>query len=283
MLKIEGLQKTYGEFCLNCTMEVPQGRIVGLIGPNGAGKTTVFKAALGLVRPECGRAELFGVEAQRLSAKDKQKTGVVWSNSGFSGWLRIRDVAAVMAKLYPDFDRQRFLEQCRRFRLPVDKKLKEFSTGMQTKFKVIAAVSHGAGLLILDEPTVGLDVVARDEVLTLLREFMEEEERAILISSHIATDLENLCDEVYMIHEGGIVFHEETDRLLGQYAVLKVDERQYGRLEKRHLLRSKRESYGYRCLTDQRQFYLDNYPDIVVEKNGIDDLIYMMIKGEAVC
>lgn len=283
MLKIEGLQKRYGNFQLNCTMEVPPGRIVGLIGPNGAGKTTVFKSALGLIRPDGGKAELLGIPAKKLSARERQLCGVALSDSGFSGWLCVRDVAAMMTKLYPEFDRQGFLEKCERFHLPLNKKLKEFSTGMQAKFKVISAISHGAKLLILDEPTAGLDVMARDEVLTLLREFMEDEERAILISSHISSDLESLCDEVYMINEGQIVFHEETDRLLGQYAVLKVDEKQYEEMDKSYLLRVKRESYGYQCLTRERQFYLDNYPGIVVEKNGIDELIYMMIKGEKLC
>ncbi len=283
MLKIEGLQKRYGSFELNCTMEVPQGKIVGLIGPNGAGKTTVFKSALGLIRPDGGEAELFGIPAGRLSDRERQLCGVALSGSGFSGWLCVRDVAAMMVKLYPEFDRQGFLEKCERFHLPLNKKLKEFSTGMQAKFKVISAISHGAKLLILDEPTAGLDVMARDEVLTLLREFMEDEERAILISSHISSDLENLCDEVYMINEGQIVFHEETYRLLDQYAVLKVNEKQYDEMDKKYLLRVKREPYGYQCLTGERQFYLDNYPGIVVEKNGIDELIYMMIKGEALC
>lgn len=283
MLKIEGLSKGYGNFHLDCTMEVPQGRIVGLVGPNGAGKTTVFKSALGLIRPEGGEVELFGIPVDKLSVREKQFCGVALSDSGFSGWLCIGDVAAMMAKLYPEFDRQGFVGKCERFNLPLNKKLKEFSTGMQAKFKVISAISHGARLLILDEPTAGLDVMARDEVLTLLREFMEDEERAILISSHIATDLESLCDEVYMISEGRIVFHEETYRLLGQYAVLKVDEKQYESLDKKYLLRIKRESYGYQCLTCERQFYLDNYPGIVVERNGIDELIYMMIKGEALC
>ena len=283
MIKIEGLQKKYGDFQLNCTMEVPRGRIVGLIGPNGAGKTTIFKSVLGLIRPDGGQTELFGKPAEKLSAKDRQLYGVVLSDSGFSGWLCIRDVAAIMEKLYQEFDRREFLEKCERFHLPLNKKLKEFSTGMRAKFKVISAVSHGTKLLILDEPTAGLDVMARDEVLTLLREFMEDEGRAILISSHISTDLESLCDEVYMINGGQIVFHEETYRLLDQYAILKVDENQYDKMDKKYFLRVKRESYGYQCLTRERQFYLDNYPGIVVEKNGIDELIYMMIKGEKLC
>ena len=121
------------------------------------------------------------------------------------------------------------------------KKIKEFSTGMKAKLKVLVAISHHAKLLILDEPTAGLDVIARDELLELLREFMEkEEDRAILISSHISSDLETLCDDLYMIHDGKIILHEDTDVLLGDYALLKLDDTQYHTLDKQYLLRSKK-------------------------------------------
>ena len=136
-------------------------------------------------------------------------------------------------------------------------------------------------LLILDEPTAGLDVIARDELLELLREFMEkEEDRAILISSHISSDLETLCDDLYMIHDGKIILHEDTDVLLGDYALLKLDDTQYHTLDKQYLLRSKKESFGYSCLTDQKQYYIENYPNITIEKGTIDAVITMMIRGE---
>lgn len=122
-------------------------------------------------------------------------------------YLTAAGVANIMKSIYPDFDREEFLQQCRRFNLPTDKKIKEFSTGMKAKFKVLAALSHKAELLILDEPTVGLDVIARDEVLNMLREYMEENESSsILISSHISSDLESLCDDFYMIHAGKLSF-----------------------------------------------------------------------------
>ena len=141
-------------------------------------------------------------------------------------------------------------------------------------------VSHNAKLLILDEPTAGLDVVARDELLELLREFMEkDEERSILISSHISGDLESLCDDIYMIHDGKIILHEDTDVLLSDYALLKVDDEQYEKLDKQYILRTKREAYGYSCLTNQKQFYMDNYPKIAIEKGTIDGVITMMIRG----
>lgn len=143
--------------------------------------------------------------------------------------------------IYEKFDKYFFLEQVKKYNLPLNKKIKEFSTGMKAKLKVLVAISHHAKLLILDEPTAGLDVIARDELLELLREFMEkEEDRAILISSHISSDLETLCDDLYMIHDGKIILHEDTDVLLGDYALLKLDDTQYHTLDKQYLLRSKK-------------------------------------------
>ena len=207
--------------------------------------------------------------------------GVVLSDSGFSGYLTIRDIVSVLEHLYHKFDKYFFLEQVKKYNLPLNKKIKEFSTGMKAKLKVLVAISHNAKLLILDEPTAGLDVIARDELLELLREFMEkDEDRAILISSHISSDLETLCDDLYMIHDGKIILHEDTDVLLGDYALLKLDEPQYHSLDKQYLLRSKKEPFGYSCLTDQKQYYIENYPDITIEKGTIDAVITMMIRGE---
>ena len=135
-------------------------------------------------------------------------------------------------------------------------------------------------VLVLDEPTAGLDVIARDELLLMLREFMEkDEECAILISSHISSDLETLCDDLYMIHDGRMILHEETDVLLSDYALLKVDPEQYKELDKQFILRYKEESYGYSCLTNQKQFYMENFPKIVIEKGSIDEVIMMMVRG----
>lgn len=124
------------------------------------------------------------------------------------------------------------------------------------------------------------DVIARDELLEMLREFLEkDEERSILISSHISSDLESLCDDLYMIHDGKIILHEDTDVLLSDYALLKVDAEQYSKLDKQFILRSKKETYGYSCLTNQKQYYMENYPKIAIEKGTIDEVITMMIRG----
>lgn len=282
MLKIDHLIKRYGAFSLDCSLEIAPGCVTGLIGQNGAGKSTTFKAALGLIRPDGGTIRVLGRDIGAFSAKDREELGVVLSDSGFSGYLTIRDIIPVLSGLYGKFDKDFFREQITKAGLPDNKKIKEFSTGMKAKLKVIVAISHNARLLILDEPTAGLDVVARDELLELLREYMERDEnRAILISSHISGDLESLCDDIYMIHEGKIILHEDTDVLLGEYALIKADERQYAAIDKRYILRSRKESFGYSCLTNQKQYYMENYPGLVLEKGTIDSVITMMIRGAA--
>lgn len=281
MIKMEHVKKNYKNFSLDCSLEIKPGCITGLIGQNGAGKSTTFKLILGLIAMDGGTIRILGKDIQDFSVKDRQDMGVVLSDSGFSGYLTINDILPVLDALYDTFDKKFFEEQVERFGLPRKKKIKEFSTGMKAKLKVLAAISHDARLLILDEPTAGLDVVARDELLEMLREFMEkDEERAILISSHISSDLETLCDDLYMIHNGNIVMHEDTDVLLSDYALLKVDEQQYKNLDKEYILRSKEESYGYRCLTNQKKYYVENYPQIAIEKGTIDELIMMMIRGK---
>ena len=281
MLNMDHVVKHYGDFQLDVTMEVRPGCITGLVGRNGAGKSTTFKSMLGLVSPEGGSVQVFGTDSRKLGGKERQKLGVVLADSGFSEYLTIKDVDAILKTMYRSHDSANFLARCEKQSLPVNKRIKEFSTGMKAKLKVLVALSHKAKLLILDEPTLGLDVAMREELLDLLRDYMaEDEERAILISSHIATDLEGLCDDIYLINNGSIVLHEETDVLLSSYAVLKMDAGQYEKLDKKYVLHTKKEAFGVSCLTNQKHFYAENYPQIVVEQSGIDDLILFMIGGK---
>ena len=280
MIKTEHLKKNYKNFTLDCSLEIRSGCITGLIGQNGAGKSTTFKAILGLISTDGGSIRIFGKDISEITPEDKQDIGVVLSDSGFSGYLTIDDIIPVLESLYKNFDKAFFMAQADSFNLPHNKKIKEFSTGMKAKLKVLAAISHNAKLLILDEPTAGLDVVARSEILEMLRDFMEKDEnRSILISSHISGDLETLCDDVYMIHDGRIIMHEDTDVLLSDYALIKVDSQQYAVLDKQYILRIKEEKYGYSCLTNQKQFYIENYPKIAIEKGKIDEIITMMVRG----
>lgn len=281
LLEMDHVKKSYKDFSLDCSLQVMEGRITGLIGANGAGKSTAFKAILNLIRTEGGTVRILGKNGQKLPSTDREHIGVVLAGSSFSGYLYLRDLPGIMKRLYRNFDEPRFLEQCRHFSLPMDKRIKELSTGMKAKLKVLLAMSYGADLLLLDEPTSGLDVVARDEILDLFREYMEKEGRGILISSHISTDLENLCDDVYMIDHGRVILHEDTDILLDRYGVLKVSEETAKTLDKSYLLRRQKESFGYSFLTNQIEYYRENYPSLVQEKCSIDEVITMMVKGEA--
>ena len=281
LVQLEHVMKEYGSFALELNMQIPENQIIGLIGANGAGKSTTFKLMIGLIRPDQGNAEVFGRNAAELGAEEKQKIGVVFSDSGFSEYLRVQQLIPVMKRFYPDFQEKEFRKKCERFKIPLNKQIKDFSTGMKAKLNVLLALSHDSSLLLLDEPTAGLDVVAREEILDLLREYMEIPGRTIVISSHISGDLEHFCDDLYMIHEGKIVLHEETDRILEEYGFLKVSEQEYEVLDKEYLLRVRKESFGYSCLTDQKNYYLENYPGLVVEKGSVDEVISMLVKGEA--
>ena len=280
LVQLEHVRKKYGSFTLELNMQIPEDRIIGLIGANGAGKSTTFKLMLGLIRPDQGTVEVLGRNAADLGAEEKLEIGAVFSDSGFSEYLKVQQLISVMSRFYPDFQEKEFRERCERFQIPLNKQIKEFSTGMKAKLNVLLALSHGSRLLLLDEPTAGLDVVAREEILDLLREYMEIPGRSIVISSHISGDLEHFCDELYMIHEGKIVLHEETDRILEEYGFLKVSDQEYEALDKEYLLRVRKESFGYSCLTDQKNYYLENHPGIVVEKGSVDEVISMLVKGE---
>ena len=280
MLDIKGVKKSYGEFQLDCSLNVEKGRITGLVGENGAGKSTVFKAVLGLISYDGGEIKILGKKPQELNEKEKEQMGVVLAEAGFSGYLKGKDVEAVLAKLYPKFEEDKFLQMCERYQIPLDKFLKEYSTGMKAKLKLIIALTHQADFLMLDEPTTGLDFGAREGMLDILRTYMEEEpERSILISSHISSDLEHLCDDIYVIHKGKIVLHEEMDRILEKYAMLKVSEEQYQALDKNYILKERKENFGIACLTNEKQYYTENYPEIVVESGSLDQVILMLTGG----
>lgn len=277
MIKIEQLVKCYGDFRLDVSMEVPDGRVTGLIGKNGAGKSTVIKAILGLIRPDDGRVKVMGVESSDMSPVVRARLGVALSDSGFYSGLSVSDIGKILKKSYRDFDEQWFLAACRDQGLPVNKVIKTFSTGMKAKLRVLTALSHDADLLILDEPTAGLDVEARNEILDILRDYLaRNERRSMLITSHIATDLEGICDDIYLIHQGRIILHEDTDIILSDYGVIKGDEETYEKIDKRYLLTTRKEGPVYKCLTRERAFYTENYPGLIVENGGIDDLILMM-------
>ena len=279
MIQIKNIKKSYQDFLLDCSLTIEKGSVTGIIGKNGAGKSTLYKAILNLINIDSGNILVFNKDIKELDVKDKADIGVVLADSFFSSYLNIKDIRKIMMDSYETFDVTFFDKKVNEFELPVNKAIKSFSFGMKAKLKMLCALSHNAKILLLDEPTLGLDVIARDEILELLREYMaKDSDNTIMISSHIASDLESLCDDIYMIDDGKIILHEDTDVLLSNYAILKVDDQTYGSIDKNYIYKVKKEDYGYALLTNQKQFYYENYPKIVIQNCSIDDVIYMMIK-----
>ena len=167
MLKFASVKKHYEDFELDLTLEVPEGYVTGLIGANGAGKSTAFKAALGLIRPDAGVVKMLGKNVEDFTVQDKERIGVVLADSGFSGYLRVKDILPMLESMYHKFQKEDFLEMCKKYQLPLDKKIKEFSTGMKRKLQIAAAVSHGADVLFLDECIYTIKAGLLDEALLL--------------------------------------------------------------------------------------------------------------------
>ena len=205
MIEIRQLQKNYQDFHLDCSLRVEDGMITGLAGKNGAGKSTTFKAILGLIRADGGEVEVFGKKAADLRMEDREQMGVVLSDSGISEYLAVEDLIPVMKNLYTKFDEKSFRERCERFDLPYHKKIKEFSTGMKRKLQINLALSHEAKLLILDEPTAGLDPGAHKEILNMIRKVHSSQENIIIFVSHNMADVADLSDKVIVMDEGKLV------------------------------------------------------------------------------
>lgn len=277
MLRVNNVVKSYKDFKLDCCLEIQPGCITGLIGKNGAGKTTLYKAILNLIKIDSGDITIQGTDYKSF---DKNRIGVCLANMYFGEYLKASKIIKILANTFDNFETDKMLARCKQYNLPLDKKLNEYSTGMKAKFNILSALSHQASFLLLDEPTSGLDVLAREEILDLIREYMaEDENRSVLISSHISSDLESLCDDVYLIDDGKIILHEDTSSLLDDYALLKLSDEQYNKIDHDYIIKIRKESYGYACLTNQKQFFIDNYPEIVIEKNSFDTLFSMMIRG----
>ena len=281
MITLKDVTKHYNDFTLSLSMDIKEGMISAFVGTNGAGKTTTFKAILDLIKIDNGSIKIFDKDHNKLDRSDKEKIGVVLADATFSKELKVKDVIIILETMYHDFDGTFFRQKASDLNLPLDKKLKEFSTGMLVRFKVLCAISHHPKLLLLDEPTAGLDVLARTEILDLLRDHMlKYPDATIIISSHIASDLEAIADDIYLIDDGNIVLHEDLDKVIDDYAIIKVDEDGYRDIDKTYILKIFKDNGVYHLLTDQRNFYIENYPDVVIEKGDIDKLLTMYAKGE---
>ena len=214
-IEIRNLTKRYPGFSLeNLNLTLPGGCIMGLVGENGAGKSTTIRMVLGMSCPDCGRVTVFG---QSVSPELKQRIGVVLDEPGYPSCMNALQIGKMMSGLYQNWEPETFRGYLARLRIPEQKPFKDFSKGMKMKLCLAAALSHGAKLLMLDEATSGLDPVVRDELLDIFNDFTRDEENSVLISSHIVSDLEKICDYIAFLHRGRLMLCREKDELLNEY------------------------------------------------------------------
>ena len=253
---------------------------MGLIGENGAGKTTTIKCLLNLVRRDAGTVTLLGMDDLEGEKEIKQDVGVVLDECFFHDSLRAKDVGVILAPVYRGWDEELYRRYLKKYKLPEKKFIKEYSRGMKMKLSLAAALAHRPRLLILDEATAGLDPVVRDEILDEFQGFIEDEEHAILISSHITSDLEKVADYITFLHQGKLVFTLEKDLLVDQYGVLHCGAAVFDTLDPADILAWRREAYQYKVLVRDRYQAEKKYPQALVSPAAIEDTMLFYVKGE---
>lgn len=274
-LELHGVQKTYPDFTLGpIDLTLPGGTVCGLIGENGAGKSTTIKLILDMIDREAGTVKLFGRE--EITPLAKADIGVVMGGEGIPTCLTAPQVGQVMAGIYPNWDTDAYTELCRRFDLPENKRYGDYSTGMKMKQCLAVAFSHHPKLLLLDEATSGLDPVVRDELIDLLLDFVRDEDHAILISSHIVSDLEKLCDTIAFLHKGRLLLCEDKDTLREEYALWHGTVAQLEELAPDVVISRRVTPYGAEALVKR-----DGVPTgSALTPVSIEELFVLMVKGE---
>ena len=269
ILEVSGLCKRYGSFALDdVTFGVPYGYIMGFVGPNGAGKTTTIKLILDVIRPDGGS----------VNAPSKEQIGVVMDAPLYVDDWTLNGVESAISPFYQNWNAGKFSEHLKKFGLDTKKKVKELSRGMKVKLQIAAALSHDAKLLIFDEPTSGLDPVARDEICDMLREFVTDDSKSVLFSTHITTDLEKTADYTTFILDGRIVFSGAKEALLEKYARVTGGLREISAEQKKLVIGYREHVTGFEGLIETAN--IAKLPrGVLSEQSTLDEIIIFMNKG----
>ena len=280
-LKVENLTKKYDDFLLDkVSFYVPKGNIVGLIGENGAGKSTTINTMLDIIERDSGDIYIIDSEKNKVNNEIREKLGVVFDGNNFPEDLTPQKLNNVLTRIYKKWENKTFFEYIKKFNLPKTKKIKNFSKGMKMKLSISVALSHNAELLILDEATSGLDPIVRDDILDILLEFVQDENKSILISSHITSDLEKVADYIVFIHKGKVIFEETKDNLIYDYGIMKCKQKDFTSIDKEDIIRFRKMDYGYEILVKNKNELERKYPNMVMDNIKIEDIMLMYVKGE---
>ena len=277
-IKLSHINKSFGDFAIrDLNLTVPSGTICGLVGENGAGKSTTIRLLMGVLRPDSGTASVLGADVSSPEFRDvKEDVGVVLDEAYFPESLNAVQVGKIMAATYRRWDQRLYDSYLKHFDLPEKKQFKDFSRGMRMKLAIAVALSHQPKLLVLDEATAGLDPIVRDEVLDIFNEFTREEDHSILISSHILSDLEKLCDYIAFIHQGNLLFCEEKDRLLEEYGIFTDSAEQLECLLPEAIVAREPNGYGGVRALIRRDLAPAGFQ---LEKPSVEDIVLFLVKG----
>ncbi len=275
-IDIKGLTKTYADFTLsNLNLTLPSGCIMGLVGENGAGKSTTVKLILDIIKKDSGSIKILGKDNQEDIKCIKEEIGVVLDEVGFPDCLTAAQIGKIMENTYQNWDNAVYGDLLKKFSMPTKKMFQEYSRGMKMKLGIAVALSHHPKLLILDEATNGLDPVARDEVVDMICEFTRDESHAVLVSSHIVTDLEKICDYIAFLHKGELLLCEEKDVLLTEYGIVHCSSESIQEIAPSAIIRKKETAFGVEAVVKRKDIPsgLDYSPV------SIEELFVSMVKG----
>lgn len=282
VIEITGLRKKYekGFELGSLQFSVMSGTIAGLIGENGAGKTTLLKILLGISHADEGEIRIFGKDFKAHEAEIKEEIGVVLDDMFFSEVLSPLEIGRVMAGNFRSWDKNLFEDYLEEFDLPAKKPMKTFSKGMRKKLEIAAALSHRPKLLILDEPTNGLDPVVRNEILDIFQAFVNDEEHTILLSTHITTDLEHIADQIIFLDHGKKIMDESRDEIMDEYGILRCDKDFLDKLDAKDIIRYQIHPYSCDVLVRGRERMQMRYPECVIDRITLESLMMLTTKGE---
>ena len=280
-LEIKNISKTYKNFKLDdVSFVLPCGHIMGLIGENGAGKSTIINCILDIIEKDSGSISVLGQKNDKNNVSLKENIGVVLDASEVYDNYTVKQVENIMKDVYKQWNHEVYDYYIQKFALPLNKMIKDFSRGMKMKMAITIALSHQPKLLILDEATSGLDPIMRDEILDVFMEFVQDENHAILLSSHISSDLEKIADYIAFIHEGKLILSTSKDELIYEYGLMKCRNDEFDMIDKEDIIRYRIKTYEVEILVKDREKMAKKYPNCIVDPTKLDDIMMLYVKGE---